>query len=631
MNFARMLAAGLVLFSWVLVGDVPSPAQTPTPTPRSVDELVGLWKAKRWFGPMKRGALVIDRKGSAYTADMAGRILPIRLENGELVFDLPNGEGKFRGKIEPSGTILGHWFPPPSSAQFTGGIFASPVLLTPDGRNRWRGEVVPFEDVFTFYLMVQKRLDGTMGVILRNPDRDLGSQIGADRLTLNGNVVKLFGKRAGQTEEVEMSTGTVNSDGSMFTLNFEGRGGTYDFYRDGDDSDYYPRGKNPGKYAYSPPLARDDGWPTGTVDEAGIDRAGIERFVQMLIDRPMETRSTAQVHAILIVRHGKLVLEEYFHGENRDKLHTTRSASKSVTATVVGAAIHARAPLKLSTPVYQLMNGGKFPDGLDPKKRSMTLEHLLTMSSGFFCDDTNPQAPGNEESMINQSDEPDYYRYTLKVPMDREPGEKSVYCSADPNLALGMIARATRESPMYAFDRLVGAPLGIRRYGWLLDPAGQAYGGGSMNFLARDFIKFGQLMLNGGVWQGRRVLGHDFVKSASTPLYNLRKVYYGYLWWAFDYPYKNRTVRFYWAGGAGGQGVVVIPELDLVIATFGGSYHSPAAIPIQQELIPQYILPAVREAGDDPAAPVNWIEWKTPYGRSPNGSRILKAASRPDK
>ena len=114
----------------------------------------------------------------------------------------------------------------------------------------------------------------------------------------------------------------------------------------------------------------------------------------------------------------------------------------------------------------------------------------------------------------------------------------------------------------------------------------------------------------------------EFVVSASDRLYNLRNVYYGYLWWNYDFPYKDRTVRVYWAGGMGGQGVVVIPDLDLVIATYGGSYHSPAGLHIQQELIPRYILPAVRRPGDDPNASVKWIEWKTPYGRSPNGSPI---------
>ena len=194
-----------------------------------------------------------------------------------------------------------------------------------------------------------------------------------------------------------------------------------------------------------------------------------------------------------------------------------------------------------------------------------------------------------------------------------------------------MVARATKESPMYTFDRLIGEPLGIRRYGWPLDPSGQAFGGGSVNLLARDFTKFGQLMLDGGVWNGHRVLSRDFVERASAPLYNLRNVYYGYLWWAFNSPYKDRTVRFYFAGGTGGQTVFVVPELDLVVGIYAGSYNSPAQIPIQQELVPKYILPAVRERGDDPSTPVKWIEWKTPYGRSANGSRVIKPASKLDK
>ncbi|HEX3531866.1 MAG TPA: serine hydrolase [Thermoanaerobaculia bacterium] len=103
---------------------------------------------------------------------------------------------------------------------------------------------------------------------------------------------------------------------------------------------------------------------------------------------------------------------------------------------IILAAIQAGAPLKLSTPVYQAMNGGVFPADLEPRKRAMTLEHLLTMSSGYFCDDSNPDAPGSEEIMINQDDEPDYYRFTLRVPMASAPGEKAVY------------AAATRTSPL---------------------------------------------------------------------------------------------------------------------------------------------------------------------------------------
>src|SRR5204862_4731425 len=144
---------------------------------------------------------------------------------------------------------------------------------------------------------------------------------------------------------------------------------------------FYPRGRKPAPYVYSgAPLARDDGWPTATLDEVGIDRSAIEKMVQWILNTPMESTHNLQVDGILIARHGKLVLEEYFHGEHRDKPHMTRSAAKSVTAILAGAVMQAGAPLKLSSPVYEVMNGGKFPTDLEPQKRSMTLEHLLTMS-----------------------------------------------------------------------------------------------------------------------------------------------------------------------------------------------------------------------------------------------------------
>jgi len=604
-------------------------AQAAAQAPVDTVELAGLWKAKRWFGPFARGPLVIQRTGSMYTAEMIGRTLPVRVDQGELSFELPNGQGSFRGRLQAGGALHGHWFPPSSLS----GKYASPVKLKPDGPNRWSGQVVPFEDVFTLYLLAQKRPDGSLGVFLRNPERDFGAWLGVDRLVRDGrdgNIVKLIGKRRGQKEEGELASGTYDADNEVITLNFPFRGGSYDFRRDDEQSDFYPRGKNPGRYVYHPPLARDDGWPTGTLEEANIDRAAIEKFIQKLIDIPMESVDTPEIHGILIARHGKLVLEEYFHGEHRDKLHETRSAAKSVTATLVGAAMQAGAPLKLSTPVYEIMNGGAFPADLEPRKRAMTLEHLLTMSSGYFCDDTNPDAPGNEDAMLDQSGEPDYYRYTLKVPMAWAPGEKSIYCSINPNLALGVVSRATGESPLDTFDRLLGAPMKIDRYGWPLDPAGHPYGGGGVQLLPRDFMKLGQLMLNGGTWQGRRILSRDYVTRASSHLYHLRGIYYGYLWWGIDFPYKNRTVHAFFAGGAGGQSVMVIPELDLIIATYAGNYSSKGTINTSHNLPPRYILPAVREPGDDKSAPVIPREdYVTPYGPSPESGPVSGSIPKP--
>jgi CubicO group peptidase (beta-lactamase class C family) len=614
MKWLQALAC-LLAFS---VAQAPASAAAPA---ASVDELAGLWKAKRWFGPFARGPLVVQRTGEAYTAEIVGRTLPVRLDKGELSFDLPNGQGSFLGRLQAGGAILGHWYPPTALGMAL--KYVSPVQLKPDGPHRWSGQMVPFEDTFTFYLMLQKRPDGSLGAFLRNPERDWGAQIGAERLTRDGDVVKLLGKRPGQ-EERELASGTYDAESEVITLTFPSRGGTYDFRRDDEQSDFYPRGKNPGRYVYHPPLAIDDGWPTGTLEEADIDRAAIERFIQRILDTPIESVDSPEIHGILIARHGKIVLEEYFHGEHREKLHETRSAAKSLTATLIGAAMQAGAPLELSTPVYKVMNGGAFPPDLEPRKRAMTLENLLTMSSGYFCDDTNPDAPGNEERMSDQTDEPDYYRYTLNVPMASAPGEKAVYCSSNPNLALGVLSRVTGESPLDTFDRLIGIPMKIHRYGWSSDPAGHPYGGGGMQLLPRDFMKLGQLMLNGGTWEGRRILSRDFVARASAPLYHLRNVVYGYLWWGIDFPYKDRTVHAFYAAGAGGQAVIVIPELDLIVATYAGNYGSRnATINTSQNLPPRYILPAVREPGDDKSAPVIFREdYVTPYGPSPVSGRV---------
>ncbi len=581
----------------------------------SAGELMGLWKAERRFGPGARGPLIIQRTSSGWIADFRGGIFPVRSEGTEMSFDLPNGEGSFKGRMQKGErSITGHWTSAKSPTN--GFFFAVPVMLEADGPNRLRGCVAPPDDNFTIYLMVQKRTDKSLGAFLRNPERNIGVNFDIDHIVRDGDAVKLIGKRAGQQQGSVLLSGVYDRDSQVLSIFFPNQGASYDFRRDGDQSGFYPRGKNPGHYVYRPPLARDDGWPTGTLEEADIDRAGIEKFIQMIIDMPIESVQTPEVHGILIARHGKLVLEEYFHGEHRDKMHDTRSAAKSLTATIVGAVIQAGAPLKLSTPVYEIMNGGVFPKDLDPRKRAMTLEHLLTMSSGYFCDDSNPEAPGNETGMLEQTDEPDYYRYTLKVPMAAAPGEEAVYCSANPNLALGMVSRATGESPMDTFDRLLGAPMKITRYSWLMDPAGHPYGGGSVQFLPRDFMKLGQLMLDGGTWQGRRILGADFVARASAPLRSLNKIQYGLLWWSIVYPYKDRTVRAFFAGGNGGQGVMVIPELDLVIATYGGNYASRVGLHIQHDFAPNYILPAVREPGDDKNAPVIQRDFVTPYGHS---------------
>ena len=595
-------------------GMVAASGQVPSANPAGAAavKLDGLWRAVQRFGPDERGPLILERTREGWTADFLGRRFRVDERDGVLGFVLPAGRGSFRATVNRDGGISGgQWFQPASPVAPG---YASNIVFRTGGRGRWLGDVIPWDDRFTLYLMVERRSDGTIGAFIRNPERNAGFIDPVDRLELDGSSIRLTGRRGGRGEPHVVATGTLDPGDGIIRLNLPDWGGSFDFHRDNDDSDFWPRGRNPSQYVYHPPPALDDGWRVAGLEDENIDRRGIESFVQRLLAMPMDSADAHEVHGILIARHGRLVLEEYFHGFNRDRLTVTRSAAKSITATLIGAAMQAGLPVRLTDPVYRVMNGGRFPDGLEARKRAMTLEHLMTMSSGIFCDDSNPKAPGNEEVMTSQTDEPDLWRYYMALPMDRAPGERSIYCSGDPNLAIGVLTHATGEQAMDLFDRLLARPLRLKRHTWVYSPAFQPYGGGSVSLVPRDFLKFGQLMLDGGTWDGRRILSRAFVARASATLCPLNRIGYGYFWWSMNMPYKGRYVRVYFAGGNGGQGVLVVPELDLVVETLGGSYNSRSGLEIQQGYLARYILPAVREAGDPRNAPVTPQQFTVAYG-----------------
>jgi CubicO group peptidase (beta-lactamase class C family) len=242
------------------------------------------------------------------------------------------------------------------------------------------------------------------------------------------------------------------------------------------------------------------------------------------------------------------------------------------------------------------MNGGRLPPDLDPRKRAMTLEHLLTMSSGLDCDDEEDSSPGNESNMWELKGKPDFYKFTLDLNMVRNPGEKAAYCSGGANLAGGVLARATKRSLLDLTDDLIAKPLQIKEYYMPLSPTGDAYMGGGLRLRLRDFAKLAQLYLNDGQWNGHKILTPDWCRRATSPLYKFSetsKARYGYLWWIYNYPYHGRTVRAYFASGLGFQHSIAIPELDLVIGFYAGNYVDD--LPLHKDYVPNWILPAVQE------------------------------------
>ncbi len=558
-------------------------------------ELVGLWKAKKSFGPEVRGRLIVEVHGDRGQAEIAGHLVAFQIVDQQIRFALADDLGTFVGRLDEGRKPLrGHWIQPPPAQVYM--PMASPVHFQGDGPNRWKGQVVPRESEYTFYLVLCERADGTVGAFLRNPDRNLGVIRNLDRVERDGNDLEFIGSFFRDEEQQVLLRGRYDPDNERIVLfHRPARGGTYDFTRVDDQqfSGFYARGQDPEPWRYRSPPELDDGWPVATLEDVGISAGPIKEMIEREIDPPARDVHAHYVHGVLIARHGKLVLEEYFHGFHREVPHDTRSASKSLTSLLTGAAIEAGLVDDTSVPVYSSIYGDSVPGDRDPRKSRMTLEHLLTMSSGFYCDDRNPQAPGNEDTMQNQEEESDWYRYTLVLPMVTEPGEVAVYCSVNPNLIGKVLIAATNRSLPELVDALIAEPLDIQRYYLGLQPTGEPYMGGGIHWLPRDFMKIGQVILDGGTWKGRRIVSQEWARRSTSPLYDLRDRQYGYLWWVMDYPYKNGTVRAFFAGGNGGQIVVGIPDLDLLITFYGGNYSDPVLYRSQDVLVPEYILKAV--------------------------------------
>lgn len=528
-------------------------AQTQAP------DFTGLWGATLRLGPEVRGTLIMERTAEGWFADLAGFRVPVKTDG--LKFELPGNRGAFRN---------GHWFQPEG--------FATPVPLFPDGPNRWHGTVMPLEQSYTFYMPITRKPDGTYATYLRNPERNQGRFIRAQRIEFNGEDVKLFG--TGGRPDGVLSIGRYYDDG---VIRLPLRWGTYDFTRitDTASSPFYPRGKPAPRYQYTKPLQLDDGWPVGTLEQVGISRDSIERFVQYLLDMPMDSLGTLQIHSLLIARHGRLVLEEYFHGYTRDTPHDTRSASKSWTNVLIGAAMQEGVPLRINSPVYETMDVKTD----DPRKRAMTLEHLITMTAGFNCDPDDTTSA--DEDVMDDRGIQGWYDYTLNVPLISAPGEKIFYCSTEPNLASGMLAKVAGKPLILLFQELVAAPLQLSNY-YLFLRDGDRYGGGGDRNTPRDFAKMAQLMLNQGRWGGKRILSAEWVRQSGAPLRDLGTTQqYGYLWNSQEFDYKGRKVRAVFAGGNGGQVSLEIPQLDLVIAFTGGNYGT-------RGLNPQRLLAAIQ-------------------------------------
>jgi CubicO group peptidase (beta-lactamase class C family) len=319
------------------------------------------------------------------------------------------------------------------------------------------------------------------------------------------------------------------------------------------------------------PESTSDGWTTSNPANEGIDAAEMTRLLD-----DIRTGGFPGIDSMLVVRHGRLVLEGYFNGYGRDSLHDLRSTGKSFTSALAGIAID-RGAMNLDDKISQLLPQFDTHDNMSDFKRNITVEHLLNMSSSLECSDWNPLSPGNEEKMYPTND---WVDFVLDLPMVDEAGAFSSYCTGGVVVLGHVIAlRTGMDLDVYANSVLFG-PLGIQDSRWRRSPDGKATGGGGLWLRPRDAAKLGQLYLNGGTWNGVQVVPAAWVEQ-SKQTYTLLpgaapgQNRYGWLWWKRRFSNGNQSFESYYTSGNGGNYIIVIPDLDLVVVFTGSNYNNP--------------------------------------------------------
>jgi CubicO group peptidase (beta-lactamase class C family) len=288
-----------------------------------------------------------------------------------------------------------------------------------------------------------------------------------------------------------------------------------------------------------------------TPEQQGMDSRVLNRGLR---DLNTETRG---LHSLIVARNGCIVLEAYWPPYDRDRKHYLNSATKSVLSALVGIAIH-DGKLKIDEPVLQLLPDYRDRSD-DPRKRDITIQHLLTMSSGISW----PQTATGENASNEMGKSPDWVRYIIDRPMVAEPGAVTNYSNGDAHLLGAVLQKVTGMTALEFARQRLFEPLGIEDVAWDTDPQGRNIGSAALQMRPRDMLKFGLLYFEHGRFEGRQIVDSRWVDSATTAQVKMPAaggpVDYGYYWWL--YPEKGLVE----AWGGAGQRISLFRNLGLVI------------------------------------------------------------------
>jgi CubicO group peptidase (beta-lactamase class C family) len=339
------------------------------------------------------------------------------------------------------------------------------------------------------------------------------------------------------------------------------------------------------------------GWTAVSLAESGLSEARLRS-----LDAAIRSGEFKKIGSVLIARHGKLAYEGYFDGDAAT-LRDTRSATKSITDVLIGIAIDERKLSGVDAKVLALLpERARKIQNPDPRKTAITVEDFLTMSSPLECDDWNDASRGNEERMYLVED---WAQFILDLPIrgrmrvgeqvEAPPyGRYFSYCTGGVFTLSEVLAKVTGvRSDDYAQEKLF-QPLGITNLAWVYSPMNVPQTGGGLRLTSRDLLKVAQLYLNGGEWQGKRIVNEAWVHNSTRPHARPDEwTEYGYLWWLKTFKSGEKSYPAFYMSGNGGNKVIAIPALDMAVVITSTNYNTQGMHQQTDKILTDYVLAAV--------------------------------------
>ncbi len=333
-------------------------------------------------------------------------------------------------------------------------------------------------------------------------------------------------------------------------------------------------------------------WEISSPSEHGLDADKLTELVNLIRVGERYPR----IQSLLIVRHGCLVVEEYFNKWKADRLHILQSVTKSFTSALIGMAI---AQGKIKGVDEKVLDF--FPDmediaNMDERKASIRLRDLLTMRSGVDYHENGQDSPHHQLNRTPTG----WDKFYLDRPMRGDPGKNFNYDSGGVILLSAILkSRIGMHADIYAENTLFKS-LGIEKKFWVKNQEGHPHTGGGLALMTRDMARFGLLYLNKGKWEGKQVVPEDWIRESFKKHVDFGNqgqdvIGYGYLWWIQrPDPQGNGQEYIYAARGAKGQYIFIVPEHDMVVAVNADTKSGQQQRDIVDILYNQ-ILPAVEK------------------------------------